>query len=744
MGKESEAETLPVFDTLKKVFGFQSFRPNQEDIIRNILDRQDIFAVMPTGGGKSLCYQLPAKIMKGTTVVISPLIALMKDQVDAALENGISAAFINSSLTSKETASVFQTLRSNSLDLLYIAPERFAMPNFSDTLKTIPISLFAIDEAHCISEWGHDFRPDYLSLSNITKSFPDTPVAAFTATATQKVQDDIIGKLDLRSPLTIRASFNRPNLFYRVESKRGLETQLLKFFGKHPDESGIIYRTTRDAVTELADTLNAHGIKALPYHAGLPQEERKANQEAFTRDKVNVIVATIAFGMGIDKSNVRFVLHADLPKNIEGYYQETGRAGRDGEPAECVLFFGRGDIAKIKYFIDQVTDERERSIAQQKLNQTVRYASHNVCRRRQLLGYFGEEYAGENCGACDICTGTVEKVDITIDAQKIMSAISRTEQRFGIMHIIDIVLGANTKRIRQFGHDKIKTYGAGKDRDKPHWHFIIDELLAQDVIVQDGDRYPVLKLSDKGKMILFGKETISALKREEPKKKRAGKGGDFGPFDEALFEKLRTLRKSLADAQQAPPYIIFSDKTLHEMSIHYPTTLPAMSGISGVGESKLERYGEDFIKAVGIYLEEHPDVAVTTSQHTTHDALRIHTQTGFDDVPVKPAGSRKKGGTMEKTYELFTTGHSIDEISASRNLTKNTVISHLEQLIMDGRSLDLDRLVEPSKRDGIGKLFLTLQSWQLTPVIEHFQGTVSYTEAKIVRACMRSGNLIES
>ncbi|MBI5666237.1 MAG: DNA helicase RecQ, partial [Nitrospirae bacterium] len=579
----------PVFDTLKKVFGFQSFRPNQEEIITNILEKKDVFAVMPTGGGKSLCYQLPARLMKGTTVVISPLISLMKDQVDAALENGISAAYINSSLSPEEATSVFRSLRNNSLDLLYIAPERFAMPGFVETLKTVSISLFAIDEAHCISEWGHDFRPDYLSLANIAKTFRETPVAAFTATATSKVQNDIIIKLGLRSPFTIRASFDRPNLYYRVESKRELKTQVLDIIRKYPGEPGIIYRTTRDSVTNMADMLKENGISALPYHAGLSQEERKTNQEAFNKDEVNVITATIAFGMGIDKSNVRFVIHADLPKNIEGYYQETGRAGRDSEPAECVLFFGREDIPKIKYFIDQMPDEAERAVAMDKLNQMIRYASHNVCRRRQLLGYFGEAYGDKNCCACDICTGKVEKVDITIDAQILMSAMSRTGQRFGTMHIVDIVMGADTKRVRELEHDKIKTYGAGKDRDKNHWRFIVDELLAQDIIHQDGDRYPVLKLTEKGKPILFGKEKVSGLKREGPKKKpRPVKGGDEDHYDKALFERLRVLRKKLADGQGVPPYIVFSDKTLREMCRRYPANLSDMAGITGVGAAKLE------------------------------------------------------------------------------------------------------------------------------------------------------------
>lgn len=712
-----------MLDTLQKVFGFQEFRSNQEAIIKNIIDKRDVFAVMPTGGGKSLCYQLPAKILKGTVVVISPLISLMKDQVDAVLENGITAAFINSSIGKKEMAAVFNKLRSHLLELLYIAPERFAMQDFVETLKEIPIALFAIDEAHCISEWGHDFRPDYLSLSNITKTFPGVPVAAFTATATTKVQNDIITKLSLRSPFLVRASFNRPNLFYQVKRKKELLSQILEFLRAHPGESGIIYRTTRDDVSYLADTLSRHGIKALPYHAGLTQKARKANQESFSRDEASVIAATIAFGMGIDKSNVRFVIHADMPKNIEGYYQETGRAGRDGAPANCIFFFSRGDIPRLRYFIDQISDDKERSIAMEKLNQTVRYASHNVCRRRQLLEYFGETYGNENCGACDICGDIVERIDVTIDAQILMSAISRTGQRFGIGHVIDIVTGVNTKRIRNLEHDKIKTYGAGSHKNKNHWSFIVNELLAQDVIYQDGDRYPVLKLSEKGRKILFGKEKISALKREETKKKHRDETA-LEPYNEALFERLRTLRKRLADEQQVPPYIIFSDKTLHEMCSRYPTALSDMTKISGVGDAKLERYGNDFIKAIKTWIDENPDISIPERQPSF--------------LPGKPILNKSKGETLEKTYELFTNGLSVEEIAKKRNLATSTITSHLERMIMERRDINIDRLVDPERRDEIEKLFLALQSWQLNPVIEHFKDKVSYDEAKFVRAYIRS------
>ncbi len=585
--------------TLRTVFGFESFRQNQGAIITSIINGKDVFAVMPTGGGKSLCFQLPALLRTGTAVVISPLISLMKDQVDAARENGIAAVFMNSSQDQQELAELQRKLTRGQVKLLYIAPERFAMPRFIETLKSIPLALFAIDEAHCISEWGHDFRPDYLALSSIPLQFPGIPIAAFTATATKKVQQDIIRKLGLRNPHEVRASFNRPNLFYQVEPKTNIEQQLLDFLATHEAESGIVYRTTRDAVDGTAAFLAGQGVKALPYHAGLSADERRRNQEAFSRDEIQVIVATVAFGMGIDKSNVRFVVHADLPKHIEAYYQETGRAGRDGAPAHCLLFFSRGDIPKIRYFIDLMQDEQERAIALEKLNQTVRFASHNVCRRKQLLSFFGEIWPGDNCGACDICTGSVQQIDISQDAKILMSAMARTNERYGIVHVIDVVMGTDTKRVKELGHDTVKTFGAGRGKDKNHWHFIVNELLAQELIRQDGDRYPVLKLTTKGAAILTGTGQVLGLKREETKKIAAKrKAAAAGGYNETLFEQLRVVRKKIAEEQHVPPYVIFSDKTLQEMCRHFPTTASALRQINGVGDVKLERYGERFMEAI--------------------------------------------------------------------------------------------------------------------------------------------------
>lgn len=718
---QTKTDQDPIFDILRTVFGFQAFRPNQESIVRNILGKRDVFAVMPTGGGKSLCYQLPAALMHGTVIVISPLISLMKDQVDAAVENGMQAAFMNSSMNAGEVTEVYRMLKHSRIRLLYIAPERFAMPHFTERLKTADISLFAIDEAHCISEWGHDFRPDYLSLSRIPEMFPEVPVAAFTATATQKVQEDIINRLGLRRPHIVRASFNRPNLFYEVKPKSKVEAQILEFLREHPAESGIIYRTTRDSVMLTADFLKSKGIAALPYHAGLSAAERSRNQESFNKDEIQVMIATIAFGMGIDKSNVRFVVHADLPKNIDGYYQETGRAGRDGEPARCILFFSRGDIPKIRYFINGITEDRERFIAIEKLNQTVGYASHNVCRRRQLLGFYGEEYSADNCGACDICLGSAEQTDITTEAQVVLSAVSRTGQRFGIGHVIDIVTGADTKRIRELRHNEIKTYGAGKAKDKKYWRGVVDELIAQEALLQEGDPYPVLKIPEKGSDILFGREGIMALRKEERKSKAARITGDAEGYDSALFERLRDVRKTLAQVQQVPPYIIFSDKTLHEMCRRFPSTLSEMEKISGVGEAKLKRYGEDFIREIKQYLDENPGISVTEKEVAASDL-------------AGPVHKRKKGETVEETYAFFQGGMSPDDIAKLRNLAPSTIASHLERLIMEGRDIDMDRLVESAKRMDIEEYYLSVKGLDLNSVVEHFNGTVSFEEARLVRA----------
>ncbi|MDP6525157.1 MAG: RecQ family ATP-dependent DNA helicase [Kiritimatiellia bacterium] len=637
-GLEHNGDGGEVRQVLQDLFGFDSFRPHQEEIVSSILDKRDAFVVMPTGGGKSLCYQLPAHITDGTCMVISPLISLMKDQVDAALATGLRASFLNSSLSASMKRQVEAQLIAGELDLIYVSPERFAMPGFIATLKRVNLSFVAIDEAHCISEWGHDFRPDYLNLSSIAREFPDVPVTAFTATATHRVQEDIVAKLELRDPHVVRASFNRPNLFYKAVPKDRPGDQILKFVRDRAGESGIVYRTTRKSVEQTADMLRKHGIMALPYHAGLDDATRVRNQDAFNKDDIDVIVATIAFGMGIDKSNVRYVLHGDLPKNVESYYQETGRAGRDGEPALCLLLFGYGDIPKIRFFIDQIADDAERERAIRCLNDMVNYATVHACRRKQLLGYFGEEWMGDGgegeregegegelerptpnvqrptskletirCSApcCDVCSGEVESVDATRDAQVLMSAIARTGERFGINHIIEVVTGADTERIRRLGHNMIKTFGVGKDQDRRHWRMLVDNLLAQGLIAQTTGDYPVLQLLPASRDVLFGEKEVSVLKTLRKAGKRSLQGARLQgePYDEDLFEKLRSLRKELASEQGVPPFVIFSDRTLHEMACHFPTTKVQLLAISGVGETKLSRYGTQFMEAIEEFQE---------------------------------------------------------------------------------------------------------------------------------------------
>ena len=726
--------------TLRDVFGFRAFLPNQEEIVAAILAKQDAFVVMPTGGGKSLCYQLPAHIMDGTCIVISPLISLMKDQVDAAVATGLRASFLNSSLSASMKRQVEADLTAGELDLIYISPERFAMPEFIATLKRVNLSFVAIDEAHCISEWGHDFRPDYLNLSTIVKEFPDVPVTAFTATATHKVQEDIVAKLGLRSPHVVRASFNRPNLFYKVIPKQKPGDQILRFVRAHAGEPGIIYRTTRKSVEQTADMLTKHGIRALPYHAGLDDARRVKNQDAFNRDEVDVIVATIAFGMGIDKSNVRYVLHGDLPKNIESYYQETGRSGRDGEPAHCLLLFGYGDIPKIRFFIDPSSSrsasgdrnyavaspapsspsegrqnfagtsadeaEEQRRHALRQLNDMVHYATVHACRRKQLLNYFGEEWppGGENhectpmvtngegsrntvsphaagpsavggqpageeqrrganefasprCSSpaaagipgraadnvrvdscslvvqsppacCDICAGEVESVDATQDAQILMSAIARTGERFGINHVVSVVMGDDSDRIRQLGHDQIKTFGAGKDNDKRHWRLMIDNLLAQGLVEQTTGDYPVLKLQPESREVLFGGREVQVLKTKKMKGKRARRpaAAAAGPYNEELFDQLRGLRKALASEHGVPPYVIFTDRTLHEMARFFPATESEMLQITGVGETRLARYGRQFMEALRIFRETHPAAKPLASVPPTAGSLAVQSE----------------------------------------------------------------------------------------------------------------------
>lgn len=702
---------------LGDVFGYSAFRPYQEEIVRAVMDRRDAFVVMPTGGGKSLCYQLPAHLMPGVCLVISPLISLMKDQVDAAKVTGLRADFLNSSQTTRERQEVTARMARGQVDLLYVSPERFALPEFKVALEAASLSFVAIDEAHCISEWGHDFRPDYLGLAEIVRAFPSVPIAAFTATATLKVQQDIIEKLGLRRPHRVRASFNRPNLYYSVVHKTDAESQILRFVRGQKGEQGIVYRTTRKDVESTAAMLVRNGIKALPYHAGMEDDARSRNQEAFNRDEVDVVVATIAFGMGIDKSNVRFVLHGDLPKNIEGYYQETGRAGRDGVPAKCQLLFGRGDISRIRYFIDRMTNDEARAHALQCMNDMVRYASAQGCRRKQLLAYFGETYAEADCGMCDACAGTVEKIDATRDAQIVLSAIARTGGRFGVRHVVDVVTGANTEKVRTLKHDQLKTYGVGRDKGKPYWRSVVEHLLAQGYADQSADRYPVIRVADRARAVLRGESRVSILKPVESATARDAQS-PLGECNETLFEELRALRKRTADEQGVPPFVIFSDRSLREMAARLPVTPVAMGLIQGVGTHKMKQYGALFMAAVQDFLARHPDVKSSSPVR--------------DEEEQAP---KALNASCLMTGELLEEGLTVAEIAARRGFAASTIAGHIEQLMQAGHPVDMDRLMEPERRRQIAELFERSQS----PLLKEAMALtadedITYEEARLVRA----------
>jgi ATP-dependent DNA helicase RecQ len=590
--------------TLLEVFGYSEFRPHQEEIVESLIAGQDAFVLMPTGGGKSLCYQIPALHRDGVAIVVSPLISLMKDQVDALVANGVRAAFYNSSLKAEESRQVLARLHAGELDLLYVAPERLLSDGFLERLKGMSIALFAIDEAHCVSQWGHDFRPEYVQLGQLHALFPSVPMIGLTATADPQTRQDVLQRLGLQQARCFITGFDRPNIRYTVVEKRKPFEQLLAFLDGHQREAGIIYALSRKRVEDVADRLTAAGFKARAYHAGLGDKERKKVQEMFLRDDIEIVVATVAFGMGIDKPNVRFVVHYDLPKNIESYYQETGRSGRDGLPAEALLLFGYGDIAISRGLIEKGGNQDQKRIELHKLQAMVGFGEAQICRRRVLLGYFGARLE-EDCGNCDVCLNPPETYDATVDAQKALSCVFRVGQRFGVGHVVDVLRGARTQRIIDLQHDKLSTYGIGAEKATEAWNSLIRQLIHRGYLVQDVASYSVLKLTEAARPLLRGeKQLVMAKPRIRVKalqKKGKPKIGDFD-YDGELFDVLRLRRKRLADAEGVPPYVIFGDTTLAEMAAKMPTDETALLAISGVGKHKLQRFGAEFIDEIIGYM----------------------------------------------------------------------------------------------------------------------------------------------
>ena len=715
-----------MLEHLKTYFGFDRFLPLQEEIISRVMSKNDAMVLMPTGGGKSLCYQLPAVLFSGVTIVVSPLIALMKDQVDGLVAHGIAAGFINSSLTASQVNRVQQMTRDGAFKILYVAPERLALPGFKNFLASVDVSLFAIDEAHCISEWGHEFRPDYRNLRTLRQNFPTVPIVALTATATEQVRRDIVNQLGLGQAQVFVSSFNRPNLNYAVEPKRKSFDRLLTLLNKHKNEPVIIYRFSRNSTEELVGDLVEEGFNALPYHAGLGPNVRRDTQEKFIRDKVPIIVATIAFGMGIDKPDVRMVVHYDLPKTLEGYYQETGRAGRDGMPSDCVLFFSHQDRLKQEYFIRQISDNSERENAEKKLAQVIEFAELWNCRRKYLIEYLGEKWSESTCDGCDNCTTTKETCDATEISQKILSAVIRTGNRFGARHVADVLLGKRTKQIERWQHDDLTVFGIASDvalDELLHW---IDALLERGFLEKDKGKYPTLATTNDGREFLTRGSrlelTAPKLDAESPTRRVRE---ESTPSNPELFEKLRDLRKQIADERSVPPYVIFSNAALLEMASRIPRTLDAFAKISGVGRVKLEQFSGPFLGVI----QEH--ALANGIVETTVDVQRANR-------PRERTRRRDQiSATLKETKELISRKMSIGEIAKHRGLTGNTIINHIVRMVDGGEVLDLAHVMpSPEKVANIKAAFLQTDGVMLTPARELLGEDYSYEELAIVRIGM--------
>lgn len=687
-------------NALKKYFGYDEFRPFQEEIINDLIKGKDVLVLMPTGGGKSMCYQLPSVILEGTTIVISPLISLMKDQVDGLKQIGIKAEFLNSTLTSSRRREIEEELVSNKLDILYVAPERFANSEFIELLKSTKIDFFAVDEAHCISEWGHDFRPDYRELKNL-KKIKNVPIIALTATATQRVAKDIASQLDLKDYAFYKSSFDRTNLGYTVKTKVDVNEQILEYLNTKKNQSGIIYCFSRDDVDSVYSRLKQDGFKVLPYHAGLSEKERTENQEMFINDEVDIIVATVAFGMGIDKPDVRFVIHKDLPSNIERYYQETGRAGRDGLESDCLLFYSYADKAKIEYFISEKQDPNERDIAYSQLNQLINFAETTTCRRKEILNYFGESYEKDNCNSCDNCLNPTETFDATIVSTKILSCIVRLHGRFGVNYVAKVLTGSRSKDILSNRHNKLSVYGIVNDYSTRDLSVLIRALIRSNYIKIEGNKYPVAAITEKGIKALKEKESIFLPKLKQQEVRRVSR--DSG--NSALFEELRALRKEIAIDENVPPYLVFSDVSLQEMAEKLPRSIYDFMEIKGVGSQKAEKYGESFLTKIKDYLR--------LKRSKRNSAL----------TP-----------TAEKTMELYKKGLSIEEIAKERDMVVTTIIGHIEKAYLAGEKIDIYQFVSKDKFKIIEEEYKSIGKYELKPTKENLGDEVEYFEIGLVRA----------
>ncbi len=704
---------------LKQYFGYDKFRPKQENIILNVLKGRDVFVLMPTGGGKSLCYQLPALKMSGITLVISPLVALMKDQVDSLRACGVTAEFINSTLSIKNINEICERAKRKEVKILYCAPERFALTDFQNFLQTLDINLIAVDEAHCISEWGHDFRPDYRNLSSLKQLFSSVPIIALTATATEKVQKDILNQLNLKDPYISVSGFNRKNLNISVIDKKKALPKLINLLDKYRGDSVIIYCFSRKETEKITETLKLNGFSAIAYHAGLDSLTRKNAQNLFTTDNVNIIVATIAFGMGIDKPDVRLVVHFTYPRTLEGYYQEIGRAGRDGLPSECVMFYTYADTRKHEFFINQMNSEAK-NIAEEKLRQVLDYAETMICRKKYLLKYFGEELEG-NCGSCDICLNKNESFDATIISQKILSAVIRTGNKFGRTYIVNVLLGKRIQQVLRNSHDRLSVFGIVDDFSDEELSKIINNLVGLGYIIKSNDNYPTLSISKQGIEFLEGKESIN-LQKPKIKVIKNKKIKDLD-YNVDLFEILRAFRKELAEKDNIPPFVIFGDTALQEMSYYFPLDKKEFLKITGVGELKLNKFGDIFLEKISKFVEEN-DILPIENKNT-----KIKVNSNDDVVKYK---------YYQKTKVLIDKKTSIERIARNQNLKIDTIINHIEKLSDSGVKLDLDYLKLPkSEFEIMKKAFLEIGDQALKPVFESLNGKFSYDKLKLVRVILR-------